>query len=427
MMTDESAPPTKTEVSEVIMPAGAPVQIAVPHTVDPAGMLRSALWIGVVIAGLWFLTRIHFTLVVFGLAWLIAYLMNPVVEAMEHSRLGPIKHCPRGLAICAIYLFLAAVTLLLGSLMFPVITGQVNRLIELKQSFYDPQQLANLLQQRAIKLSGLVPAQYRAEVLDKVRTSLGAVSTEGAKLVGIGLARFAEFFGQLLAGALVFISAALISIYVLAGWSGLGYATISSVPERYQEDARALLAEMNRIFGGYLRATILTSLTCAVCTFLVLEAFGMISGKGCPYALVISLIAGVTYPVPLFGILFSTAVAAVLAFLPESDIGTALWVGCLALTVNGIIDRTLLPKLMSEAIGVSPLFVLFAAAAGEEFLGGIVGMLLGIPMAAICKVLFSWFKFRFLTDPSKRNVAAPPTLPPLEPLPDLVSGQAAVE
>ena len=74
-----------------------------------------------------------------------------------------------------------------------------------------------------------------------------------------------------------------------------------------------------------------------------------------------------------------------------------------------LVDRIVLPKLMSDAIGVSPLFVIFAAAAGGEFLGGVWGMLLGIPLAAMTKALFEWIHDRFMVDPALRvqRLAAP--------------------
>ena len=70
--------------------------------------------------------------------------------------------------------------------------------------------------------------------------------------------------------------------------------------------------------------------------------------------------------------------------------------------VNIIIDRTIQPKLMSDAIGVSELFVMFAAFAGGE-VAGIWGMLLGIPVAAMGKALFEWFHLNFLTTDEPDN------------------------
>ncbi|MBV8748526.1 MAG: AI-2E family transporter, partial [Candidatus Eremiobacteraeota bacterium] len=50
----------------------------------------------------------------------------------------------------------------------------------------------------------------------------------------------------------------------------------------------------------------------------------------------------------------------------------------------------LVPKIMSESIGVSPITVMFAVFAGGE-LFGLPGLVLGIPAAALLKVLFGYF------------------------------------
>ena len=104
--------------------------------------------------------------------------------------------------------------------------------------------------------------------------------------------------------------------------------------------------------------------------------------------------------------------AVVLGFLPESDIGTGFLVASVVGVVSVTIDRMLTPKLMGDAIGVSPLFVIFAAAAGGEFLGGVWGMLVGIPLAAMTKAFFVWFHDLFLVDPGSRDL--PLSAPDLE-------------
>jgi predicted PurR-regulated permease PerM len=366
---------------------------------DVGSFVRGGVWLLLLLLSVWFLSRLHFTLVIFGLAWLIAYLLNPVIAALEGRRLGPLAHCPRPIAVFVLYLLLFAIAAFGGSMLMPMLTGQINHLVTLQQTFYDPHQLAAKIQEHGTKLVELVPEEYRARLLERLRASLGTITTEVGDGVAFGLSHLAEFLGQMVAGALIFMSAMLISIYMLLNWRQLDRTVVRAFPRRYRGDVRDMMSQMNRIFGGYLRATILTSLCCTVCSWLALLLFGLVTGRSCPYSGIISIVVGLTYPIPMFGILSSTIVAALLAFVPESNFATAFEAGCIVLVVNSVIDRTLLPKLMSHAIGVSPLFVIFAAAAGGEFMGGVWGMLLGIPVAAMLKALFVWFHGNFLAGP----------------------------
>jgi predicted PurR-regulated permease PerM len=398
--------------------SGEPAPAApTPRWWDAAVLVRAGLWLAALALGLWFLTRIEFTLTVFCLAWLIAYLMNPLVSRLQGGRLGPVKHCPRGLAVATIYFCILAAFVLVGSLLFPTIAGQVDRLMEIQQAIYNPHQLAVTVQDQGEKLVGMVPQQYRAQLLDKLRASIGSITQEIGQAVGFGVSRLASFFGQIVAGAVIFLSALLISVYMVLSWSAMGAGFIGWFPLSYQEDVVRLLERMNKIFGGYLRATILTSCAAGVCTTLGLWLFTVVSGQAVPYLQVIGLIAGLLYPIPLFGILSSSIAGGVLAFLPENDLSTSIWVTGIVFSVMVVVDRTLLPKLMSDAIGVSPLFVIFAAAAGGEFLGGVWGMLLGIPLAAMMKALFEWVHDRFMIDPAQRQLRRSTDRPP--PPPDL--------
>ena len=328
-------------------------------------------------AGIWFLTRIQVTLSIFGLAWLIAYLTRPIVLLFEGKRVGPIRQCPRALAVGTVYFLLLTVLFVVGSLAFPAVTGQFERLLDLQHALYHPQELAAAIQNQGERLVNLVPNQYRAELLERLKSSVGNLTAMVGQGLTEGLGFLAAFFKQMAAGAAVFISALLISIYLLFGWESLYFSLVSAFPGRYRHNFIELIGKMNQIFGGYVRATIIASLVNALAS-----------------------LAGLTYPIPLFGILSSVVTAVILGFVPDSDITTGLMVGGVVAVVSITIDRVLTPKLMGDAIGVSPMFVIFAAAAGGEFLGGVWGMLLGIPLAAMTKAFFLWFHDLFLVAPS---------------------------
>ncbi|MBN9416368.1 MAG: AI-2E family transporter [Candidatus Eremiobacteraeota bacterium] len=368
-------------------------------------LVRAGLWLSMLAAGIWFLTRIQVTLGIFGLAWLIAYLTRPAVLLFEGKRVGPIRKCPRSLAIFTVYFLLLTMLFVAGSLALPTVTGQFDKLLDLQHALYHPQELAAAIQNQGERLVNLVPMQYRAELLDRLKSSVGNLTVMVGQGLTEGLGFLATFFKQLAAGAAVFISSLLISLYLLFGWEDLYKGTISAFPGRYRHNFIELIAKMNQIFGGYVRATILASVVNALGTLAGLTLFSLFTGRACPYTYLISLVAGLTYPIPLFGILSSVITAVILGFLPESDIATGLLVGGVVAVVSISIDRLVTPKLMGDAIGVSPMFVIFAAAAGGEFLGGVWGMLLGIPLAAMTKAFFLWFHDLFLVDPTARDLA----------------------
>jgi predicted PurR-regulated permease PerM len=67
-----------------------------------------------------------------------------------------------------------------------------------------------------------------------------------------------------------------------------------------------------------------------------------------------------------------------------------VWVTVAIFVVSRVADNILVPRIMARSVGVSPIAVMFAVFAGGE-LFGLPGLILGIPAAALLKVLFGYF------------------------------------
>lgn len=356
---------------------------------------KHLLWAGVGIMGIWALTQIPSTMIVFSLAWLMAYLLNPAVDALVARRLGPIRSCSRGVAVGLVAGLLLA---LLGgamALMLPQLSDQIERLVSLQQSLGNPADLPILLREKAEPFLARVPEQYREQVM----ASASNILQQSASKIGLWASEIVKsigaFLGQLLSAIFLVGSAFLVSLYILMNWHGLLDSFLEKLPRQYQREVLSLSVKLNVIFGGYLKATILTGIACMIATFLSLVLLTAFSGHSFPYKGLVAFVAGITYPVPVIGIIATSILGGVLGFVSDGSFGFGMAVLVVINVINVLIDRTVQPRLMSDAIGVSELFVMFAAFAGGE-VAGVWGMLLGIPVAAMGKTLFEWFHVNFL-------------------------------
>ncbi|MFA7483661.1 MAG: AI-2E family transporter [Vulcanimicrobiota bacterium] len=361
----------------------------------PTPVWKHLLWAVVAVLFLWALAQIPNTLIVFSLAWLIAYLLNPVVDTLQGKKLGPIKKCSRGLAVGIITAFLIGIMVAAGSWALPHLTDQVQRLLALQDTISDPMELPRTLREKAEPFLAKVPEAYREQAMEKATELIQESASKIGVWVSKGITWLGSFLGELLSGIFLVGTAFLVSLYMLMNWHGMGEAFLEKLPKQYRDEVRSLSVKMNEIFGAYLNATILTSLACMVATFVSLVILCAITGNEFPYKGLVAFVAGIAYPVPVVGIIATSILGGVLGYLPENDLGFGFVVLLTINAVNVLIDRTVQPKLMSNAIGVSELFVLFAAFAGGE-IAGIWGMLLGIPVAAMGKALFEWFHTNFL-------------------------------
>jgi predicted PurR-regulated permease PerM len=106
------------------------------------------------------------------------------------------------------------------------------------------------------------------------------------------------------------------------------------------------------------------------------------------FPLIVALICAIGYAIPFVGMIAAQIVAALLA-VPQGT-GMVVWVTVAIFVIARVADNILVPKVMAQSVGVSPITVMFAVFAGGE-LFGIPGLILGIPAAALIRVLFRYF------------------------------------
>lgn len=356
---------------------------------------KHVLWAAVAVFFLWCLAQIPNTIIVFSLAWLIAYLLNPLIDYLQGKKIGPIKKCSRGVAVGLVTGLLVGILVAAGSMMLPHLTDQVQKLLALQDTISDPMKLPNAIREKVEPLLAKVPEAYRAQAMER---GTAFVQDSAAKIgvwVSNAIGWLGSFLKEFISGIFLVCTAFLVSIYMLLNWHGMAEEFLVKLPKQYRDEVQSLSIKMNVIFGGYIKATILTSIACSIATFISLLLLTWITGHEFPYKGLVAFVAGLAYPVPVVGIIATSILGGVLGYLPESNLGFGLLVLIVINVVNMGIDNTVQRKLMSDAIGVSELFVMFAAFAGGEA-AGIWGMLLGIPVAAMGKALFEWFHANFL-------------------------------
>ncbi len=94
------------------------------------------------------------------------------------------------------------------------------------------------------------------------------------------------------------------------------------------------------------------------------------------------------YAIPIIGMLIAQLIALPIT-LPQG-VWMIVWVQVMMFGVARISDNVLVPKIMGHSVGVSPIGAMFAVFAGGE-LFGIPGLILGIPAAALIKILWRYF------------------------------------
>lgn len=343
----------------------------------------------VVFAALWLGAHIPHTLSVFVIAAFIAAGVSPIVGVFE-------RYVPRGVAIAIVYASLFAVAVLLALLVVPALLEQVQILAINTPSYIDG------FQSWIDAAQGFLRAHFlRGSVLPGTGDLRSILSARVSVLVTTILSSLSVILYRAFTAAFVGISALVLSAFFIYRGEHLVDGLYQFLPERRRLTARALGLELAQVFGKYVSGQVAL---CAITGALIFVFSALVGFK---FALLLAIVAGIAYAVPFVGMLAAHVVALVLA-APEG-LQTILWVQAIVFVVARVSDNVFVPKIMSESVGVSPVVVMFAVFAGGE-LFGLPGLLLGIPLAALTKV--AWRFYRDAANEARSPVeAAPPASP----------------
>jgi predicted PurR-regulated permease PerM len=135
---------------------------------------------------------------------------------------------------------------------------------------------------------------------------------------------------------------------------------------------------MTASIAGYVRGNLLISLMAGVGSFVAMTILRV------PFALPLALAVGILDLVPLIGAILGAGLCVLVAL-------TVGWVPAVVLLVYFVVyqqveNHAILPVVYAKLVALSPLTVLIVSLAGA-FLGGLVGVLLAIPLASAGSIL----------------------------------------
>ncbi|MBQ4109618.1 MAG: AI-2E family transporter [Clostridia bacterium] len=128
--------------------------------------------------------------------------------------------------------------------------------------------------------------------------------------------------------------------------------------------------QSHKIFSGFISGKLLDSFIVGVILFVVMSIFKM------PYAMLISIIVGVTNIIPFFGP-FIGAIPSIILMLLVSP-WEALYLLIIIFILQQFDGNILGPKILGQSTGLAPFWVIFSILIGGG-LFGFAGMLLGVP------------------------------------------------
>ncbi len=314
------------------------------------------------------------TLLFLSIGTIAAFVASPVVNLLDRRGL------PRGVAAIAGILLVLVALLVLFGFAIPFAMAQVasilrdapswlsalgSWLVELESKYAVFEHLSNTVQ-----LDSLLKSL--SDVFNQVLSGLLSTFRDGVVPMVSNIA------------STVFI---VFLAFVFAFWLVLDYPRINEEICQVLGDSRALdyrlmVAVVSSSVGGYLRSTLINSLIQGLLAFL---GFALV---GHPYAAAMGILSGILNIIPVVGPSISAITASLIALFYSPMM--AVWTMVVAMVSQNVTDNVIAPKINQSTMQVHPVLSLTALIMGST-LGGTMGMVIALPIAAVLKSLFIFY------------------------------------
>lgn len=365
------------------------------RTITPQALARSALVVAVTGAGLWLTAATWPAAAPFAIGAILAYVLLPLVDSLD-------RIMPRSLAaIIAVVAVVGVIGAVLVVVLPPLAGAFVRFAAELPTAAQIEEALARM---QAGEVS--LPEGSQVIVVPALEALAGAVRAALADTSG-GLQRLAGTLIQ----ALLNTVATLLGLIVLPAWMltvlgahrGVRGALYERVTPGLRDDARAIVAIVDRAAGSYLRGYVVAGLLVGAVAYFAALASPRLGGPTFNEPLAVATLAGATQVIPVIGPILGLLPALLVLPFGADRAVAYLAVYLFARFVGG---NLLGSRIMERRLTVHPAIMVPGVILIGQF--GLIWLILAAPMVAITVDLLRYIHGR-LSEPARPAGVLPGT------------------
>lgn len=321
-----------------------------PIDISVKTLIKTAL----VVLGIWFAYLISDILIMIIFAVIITSAVDRWASKLQEFRI------PRIGGVIMIYLGVILFIVSISYLVMPVFLNEIGRFANNLPEYYN--QIAQYLGAPDSASQSLMIGRSQEFLInfeDKVLQAGGGVFS---------------FFRNVFSGIAAVIAMFVLSFYLSLQEGGVRKFLQFITPREYEGYVLNLWQRTQNRLGQWLQGQLLLGLIVGILVFIGLSIIGV------PYALILALLAAILELVPMAGPIIASIPAIILGFIIHP--GTGFLVLIFYIVMQFIENHVLVPTVMKKAVGLNPVIVIISLLVGAK-LGGIVGMLLAVPLAAV--------------------------------------------
>jgi len=341
---------------------------------------KAARWaiLGLIILATFFIVKsLSSVLLPFAIAWLLAYLLYPIVKFVQYK-----LHVPtRALSIIVSFIFVLAIITGVFWLIVPPFIEQVDKLISFINKYIKQSDDANQI------------AAYIQDWLQQNHREIERFfqSEEFMKTMKSAMPQVFNIVGQT-ARVVISIVASFITLlymfFILLDYEYLTNSWIKIFPKHNRPFWQELAVDVERELNNYIRGQGLVALCMGImfCIGFTIIDFPMAIGLG--------ILIGILDLVPYLHT-FALIPTAFLALMKAADTGQNFWVifglaVLIFIIVQVITDMVVTPKIMGKAMGLNPAILLLSLSIWGALLG-FIGLIIALPLTTL--IIAYWQRY----------------------------------
>ena len=333
----------------------------------------------IILAVLWLVNYLSAVLLPFFVGWVLAYLLNPLVNFVEHK-----MHVPtRALSIIVALLFVAIMVAAVIYFIVPPMIEQFQRLGEVTVKY---------LNQKSVNgdFAEMI-RNWMVENQERIREFFR--SPDFTEALKVSMPKLFAFIGKT-ANVVISVVASCITLlymfFILLDYDKLSNGWVRIFPKSARPFWQDLMKDAAAALNNYIRGQGMVAFCMGVmfCIGFTIIDFPMAIGLG--------ILIGIMDMVPYLHT-FALIPTVFLALLKAVDTGENFWIILISavaifIIVQIIIDMIITPKIMGKAMGLNPAILLLSLSVWGSLLG-FIGLIIALPLTTI---IIAYYK-RYVT------------------------------
>lgn len=322
------------------------------HPIDVS--IKTLIKTALVVLGIWFAYLISDILIMIIFAVIITSAVDRWASKLQEFRI------PRIGGVILIYLGVILFVVSVSYLVMPVLVNEISRFADNLPDYYN----------QVAQYFGAPQSASQSLLVDRSQEFL--INFEDKALQAGG--GIFSFFKNVFSGVAAVMAIFVLSFYLSLQEDGIKKFLQFITPREYESYILNLWQRTQKKLGQWLQGQLLLGLIVGIMVFIGLSIIGV------PYALILAVLAAILELVPMAGPIIASVPAIILGFIIHP--GTGVLVLIFYIVMQYIENHVLVPTVMKKAVGLNPVVVIIALLVGAK-LGGIIGMLLAVPLAAV--------------------------------------------